>query len=268
MPYTLPVELQEKVIDELDDDFQALLNLSQTCRQLLPRTRYHLLSNLLLRTRERIQSFCEFLDSNPRYKPLVYRVTIAFDQNQYVKTHTLAELVPIPLLTLPNLRQWRISGAFGPHLAICFNRGTLAAFRKYGSSIQKLDITSLCFASLVDFANTVGMFPALRELSCRQFWYSRTGSEVALARATRCLSEQLHLKTLTVTLMVSLERPIIFKKCLNTIVYDLQKASVNQAAVALLLESTASSLENLHLELNQHIDNRTSKHYCHYVVLI
>ena len=265
MPPILPVELLENIIDQLNNDFDnhafaALLNLSLTCRKLLPRSRYHLLSNLFLKTRKRLYSFCEFLDSNPRYRPLVYQITIAFDQSPFVKTQTLIEHIPIPLLALPNLRQWRISGFFGPTLAVCFSPATVGAFRKYGTSIQKLQVTSLCFASLVEFANVVGMFPGLLELSCRQFWYPRRGSEVALTRAKLRLSEQLHLKVLRATLMVNLR----VREAMYRLEFDgsrFQKGGVNHAAVEMLLQSAASSLEVLNLELNHHVDNGKSE--CH-----
>ncbi|KAI0758699.1 hypothetical protein C8Q74DRAFT_1209590, partial [Fomes fomentarius] len=68
---TLPVEVEEGIIDKLHYHIDALRNCALTCRRWLPRTRYHLFATIRVTTKDELFSLCTSLSQSPHLLPLV-----------------------------------------------------------------------------------------------------------------------------------------------------------------------------------------------------
>ncbi|TBU41870.1 hypothetical protein BD309DRAFT_231265 [Dichomitus squalens] len=103
---SIPVEVEEAVIDQCVDDANTLCRCALTCRDWLPRSRFHLFSAVCISTPDRLWSFCDVLDSLPELPDLIQSITMAPDRT--VKhSSCLLETFPIRLLSrVPDLRQW------------------------------------------------------------------------------------------------------------------------------------------------------------------
>ncbi|TBU54950.1 hypothetical protein BD310DRAFT_1031446 [Dichomitus squalens] len=60
---SIPVEVEEAVIDQCADDANTLCRCALTCRDWLPRSRFYLFSAVCISTPDRLWSFCDVLDS-------------------------------------------------------------------------------------------------------------------------------------------------------------------------------------------------------------
>ncbi len=111
---TLPVEVEEGIIDKLHYHVDALRNCALTCRRWQPRTRYHLFAAIRVRMRDELFSLCTSLSQSPHLRPLVRSLTFhAKLGRDDPELATLFQMVPVPLLTsLPNLVCWKFSGPF------------------------------------------------------------------------------------------------------------------------------------------------------------
>ncbi|TBU33301.1 hypothetical protein BD311DRAFT_622852, partial [Dichomitus squalens] len=67
---SLPMEVLERVIDYCSGIPYTLCNLTLTCRQLLPRSRYHLFASIMIKGAdlERLYSFCDVLNAQPKLR--------------------------------------------------------------------------------------------------------------------------------------------------------------------------------------------------------
>ncbi|TBU33872.1 hypothetical protein BD309DRAFT_855433 [Dichomitus squalens] len=110
MTRLFPTEIEENLLDLLSDHPQTLRNCALTCRRWLPRSRFHLLRAVSLRTREDLASLCGFLDVDPQCRQWVRSVVMAPIVEK--DTQLVLETFPVPsLAALPNLRRWEIRGA-------------------------------------------------------------------------------------------------------------------------------------------------------------
>ncbi|TBU30063.1 hypothetical protein BD309DRAFT_992952 [Dichomitus squalens] len=80
MRCSLPMEIIEHVVDMLHLDVRVLRMLSLTCRDLLPRSRFHLFYSIecvpILRE---VDALCSFLDGSPELADQVHIVTVRPD---------------------------------------------------------------------------------------------------------------------------------------------------------------------------------------------
>ncbi|EJF65507.1 hypothetical protein DICSQDRAFT_51708 [Dichomitus squalens LYAD-421 SS1] len=67
----IPTEVVERVIDNLWDDVSTLHNFSLTCRDLAPRSRYHILSKIRIVGQGQLNSVLNLLNANPDIPSLV-----------------------------------------------------------------------------------------------------------------------------------------------------------------------------------------------------
>ena len=105
---TLPIDVQETVIDESADDVDTLRQCALTCRDWLPRSRFHLLSAICISTQEDIYSFCDYLDAHPERRSLVRSITMAPDVAEK-RPACLVGTFPVSLLSrLPKLQGWAL----------------------------------------------------------------------------------------------------------------------------------------------------------------
>ena len=203
-----PVEVSEAVIDQASNDTASLRNLSLTCATLLPRSRYHLFSSIIIPNMKRMESSRDFFDTHPWLLPLVHKVTL-FTKNppyHHVKRNIhLLDIVPTYLLTsLPNLRAWSMVAqltAYGLGTSLSLHRSTLAVYRKYSSHIQSLHLSGIQFYCLSDFTGLLPAFTTIHTLTCSGIKLRRKEEfDVSLYVArTGMLSRPLQVSTLTVS---------------------------------------------------------------------
>ncbi|KAI1783853.1 hypothetical protein LXA43DRAFT_293548 [Ganoderma leucocontextum] len=202
---TIPIEIFEAVIDQASDYSTSLDRLSLTCPAFLPRARYHLFSNIVIRSVERMDAFCKFLDSHPWAPTLVCKMTLAMALHYDPCTPTirLLDVAPIHLLSrLPNLRAWRMEvnecgpkgqpGVLSPHLS------ALSCYERHGGRIQDLALSNISFDNLSDFQRLVSAFPGIRSLSCSQIRF-RTTTEHLDGAGTITVAQSPRLKRLRVS---------------------------------------------------------------------
>ncbi|TBU30204.1 WD40-repeat-containing domain protein [Dichomitus squalens] len=220
----LPWEVLERIINHSGDNLQVLRNISLTCRQLRPRCLCLMVTDIALSKKSRADVFalCDFLQVYPHLGPLVGSITSRPDN-----------FPPFPLLhVLPNLSQ------------LTFTRGThntsdqrlelgslplsvLTCYRRFGTPVVTLRLSYLSFPTYAEFCRLLLAFASIREFYCDFVKIRQTDITIAqLDRTTRCLSQSLHIRTLT---LVQLENPL----------------------AKLLLESTHQTMETLVLTADQ-----------------
>ncbi|EJF60611.1 hypothetical protein DICSQDRAFT_62682 [Dichomitus squalens LYAD-421 SS1] len=80
MRCSLPMEIIEHVVDMLHLDVRVLRILSLTCRDLLPRSRFHLFYSIkFVPILREVDALCSFLDGSPELADQVHIVTVRPD---------------------------------------------------------------------------------------------------------------------------------------------------------------------------------------------
>ena len=201
MGFSLPWEVLERMIDLSGDHCNVLRGFSLTCQQLLPRSRWVLFSRLDFKNRERVFAFVDFLDDNPHLKAVVRSVMVRPD-----------DFAPFPLLyILPNLSEIRFKSGeclIAAHiLPTIWHQSSLACSQRFGANIRTLHLSCLSFATYLPFARALLAFTSVRHLTCTHVVINTAGDQAPLGVIKRRLSEQMQLKTLTVSASRSLSAP-------------------------------------------------------------
>lgn len=197
MSPSLPVEILESVIDQVDYDESewetgaTLRCFALTCRKLLSRSRVRLFSSICLKTRRQYLRLCDLLDSASALRPLICTVIIRtnairdadsevwgmgrWNSEDVRKALSLHEIVPATLLAqLPNLRHWKqieetnLRGSPRVLKCVAFSPIALSSLRYYtsSSSLQFLHLKTLRFLSFAEFAGYLCAFPNIQGLAC------------------------------------------------------------------------------------------------------
>ena len=210
----LPVEILEKVVDYCSGIPYTLCNLSLTCRQLLPRTRYHLFASIMIKGADlqRLYSFCDALNAHPKLGSLIRSVTFVVDTGMSERRvqPSLLEIVPVVVLCLPRLRWWEIVeipsrgqashyDMLGTRSCTSLNNLALATFRKYGTTIRTLSLRRVCYLTCQDFMRFLSSFRALRDLCCEGITFTRTLARVVDVAWTRGEMKRLQLTRMEVS---------------------------------------------------------------------
>ena len=198
----LPLDVQETIIDESADNVFTLRHCALTCRDWLPRSRFHLLSAVCISTQEDIYSFCKFLDAYTHYRTLVRSVTMAPVSTER-RPACLAGVFSISILSrLPRLHGWVIrNDPFREcKLKVSYHSTTLEQLRTLTSSpIVNLHLKDLNFVSRSEFLRLVASFPQLKHLQCDTIGFDRRNSSDSEGSKPRSLSK-LRLTALLVSL--------------------------------------------------------------------
>ena len=176
-----PIEVFETVIDEASDNPASLRLLSLTCREFLPRSRYHLFSCVVIRSVEQMESSSSLLDACPWLPPLVRKVVLSVQvpEDNSIPNVRLLDVVPVYLLSrLPNLRTWRMGmreytydRKKGPWLLL--HHSALWRYQKYGGRIQNLELTGITMEDLSDFMGLLLAFTSVHSLTCSRIDFQR-----------------------------------------------------------------------------------------------
>ena len=96
---SLPMEILERVVDYCSGIPYTLCNLSLTCRQLLPRTRYHLFASIMIKGADlqRLYLFYDALNVHPKLGSLIRSVTFVVNTGMSERRvqPSLLEIVPV-----------------------------------------------------------------------------------------------------------------------------------------------------------------------------
>ena len=193
-----PTEIEENIIDQLSGNTRALCSCALTCRAWLPRSRLHLLHAIYLRDEEQLTALYDALEKYPHRRLLVHSVTTA-PKRKKAGRGSVIEIFPLALLTqLPNLRCWKINQTT---TKLAERRETLSLHRTTSiclrySSIDKLYLTSLRFASYAELVRLVLALPSLCELHCGDLQFAALGSnlESLKSKASHRLSKLFNLQ--------------------------------------------------------------------------
>ncbi len=191
MKSPLPWEVLERIIDLSGEDSNTLRDFSLTCRQLHPRSRCVLFTRLDFKSRERISAFVDFLQDNPHLKPIVRSIVIQ-----------PSDFAPFPLLyILQNLSEIRFASraCLIATIPTQWHHSSLTCSQRFGSNVQSLHLGCLSFVTYLPFARVLLAFTNILHVTCTHVVINTPGNQASLGVIRRCLSEQMWLKTLTVS---------------------------------------------------------------------
>ena len=203
----LLTEVLELVVDEASHNPMSLRNLSLTCVTLLPRSRYHLFSGLVIRTVQQLEGSPELLDSCPWLPPLVRKVSlfVTIPRNDSKPNIRLPDVVPVHLLTrLPHLHAWKMETEDLEHTffiaSLALHHSALWCYRKYGGHIRSLELSSIEFDSKSDFRGLVSAFTNLDSLTCHGIRFHSRGEQPVMMATVATNIRPLQISTLKVGL--------------------------------------------------------------------
>ncbi len=204
MPFLaiLPVEIEEKIIDELDNDFATLCSCALTCRTWLPRSRSLLLRAVRVATRSSWDAVVDYFEDNPDMRPLVQSLATAPAPTE--RTRLLGTYPASLFRMLPNLRRWELrapGGAENNSPKVFFHRTTLILLRC--SPITELHLASLQFPSQAEFLRLLSSIPLLRVLECTEIQFTKPKGPSSTT-SQRLPRRPLRLSTLQVSKLIYL----------------------------------------------------------------
>ena len=176
-PSTLPLETEEDIIDQLSDYVPALRHCALTCRAWLPRSRFHLLRSVHIKSGQELEAFSDMLDAYPDRRLRVRSVTMAPEYKES-NPRRLLETFPAALLAIaPNLCSWEVTQASMRSTArdiLFFHNTTLTRLRY--SSIEELHLCSVRLGSLAELIRLVMAFRRLGSLKCTGVRFGKIGT--------------------------------------------------------------------------------------------
>ena len=167
--HVFPTEVFETVIDQASDRPRSLWAISLTCRDFLPRARYHLFYHIRISSKEQMFSIPVFLHERPWLLPLVRYITIAPESPEDgLLPGRLFEVIPVPLFTqLPNLRGLRLTNYYSEGEGVSLSRIALSALRIYSAPVRHVELFGVAFSSVHDLMRHLSGFSNLSRLTCR-----------------------------------------------------------------------------------------------------
>ena len=210
MALTIPIEIQEYIIDCLREDPPSLHICSQVCQAWLPRTRIHLFRTISLHTSQDPVALRRFFQEKPFLKSFVQQLSVSALPYIYPNP-TLFETIPIQLLPeLPFIQALSFSDRqqTGRPRYFSFRPVALACLARY-SLVQTLSLGPLAFSTCTELVQLVSAFPALLRLRCAHVKIRRQGGGVELA--SRRARVETRITTLEVGLVVHVREVSAFR---------------------------------------------------------
>ena len=193
METTLPVEIIELTIDNLQDDSESLKTLAITCRTLVHRTRMHLFRRIIIRSQIETDRLCALLHREPSLKRHIRHVTVRLDGvrptvNGLIRPYSagsLFDVVPLRLLPeLPRVCNWSfidsepaigVQEPWAECTPVEFRTLTVACFAQY-APVLELYLGPLQLSTCTMLARLVASCSSLRLLSCKQLVFRERGA--------------------------------------------------------------------------------------------
>ncbi|KAI0742210.1 hypothetical protein C8Q80DRAFT_894366 [Daedaleopsis nitida] len=201
----VPVEVAEKVIDHLTDDYSSLRNCALTCQSWLPRSRARLYYTVRVGDPLKLDLLRRVLMSSSILSSLVYAARVDLGCSNV--SYDTAPLILLPLL--PNLQTWTFNvdrDSFNQHRMNSPNADfkpiTLKCLGCY-STVKELELIQVKFEDVAQLAKLLLALPALSSLRIHKTEI-RHAEGGYLDRLLNRLSEQMQLTTLQMSDIVHL----------------------------------------------------------------
>lgn len=162
-----PIEIWERVIDELWDDPLTLNACALVCRSWLARSRFQLISTTpLVRVRD-THRLAKLLDTHPAMRQWVDTVALFGSINKEEARRPLHHFNTFSLMLMKRLGSVKTLGIYNaqwnpgwshPHALLCLSEFT---------SITALVISRTTFSSELAFARLISSLPQLKDLGCQ-----------------------------------------------------------------------------------------------------
>ncbi|KAI0742207.1 hypothetical protein C8Q80DRAFT_894235 [Daedaleopsis nitida] len=203
----IPVEVAEKVIDQLADDYSSLRSCALTCQAWLPRSHVQLYHTVLMGDAMKLDLLRRVLKSSSMLSSLVYAVRVELG-NRTGPSPDSAPLILSPLL--PNLRSWTFHGNNHRWSPFQYSRPEDLYLRMAGfipiamrclgrySAIEELALVRVVFEDVAQLLELLIAFPALRSLRIQKTGI-RYDQGINLDHLLCRLSERLKLSALHIS---------------------------------------------------------------------
>ncbi len=193
----LPIEIEDRIVDQLVDHPASLRNCSLTCRAWLPRSRFHLFGTIRIRTKSVLDAVLDYFQAKPHMRTLVRSLVMAPTATE--RTRLLGTYPASLFQMLPNLRRWEMRAPVDAKTnapRVSFHPTTLIQLRC--SPITELHVSSMQFTSTAEFVRLITSIPRLRVLQCADVRFGTTNG-IPLNAASRFPRRPLGLSTLQVS---------------------------------------------------------------------
>ena len=179
----IPIEVQQMIIDEHQDDIVSLRKCSLVCKFWLCRCRLYLFSCIRIEGREDLKSFYMVLEADPSLSSYVKGVRLSPELDAVRRGASgFMEMVPVKLFQqLSHLRSWQLHNPRG-HDKTCpisFSPLTIQCIRSVSHRIVELRVTGVIFSTCDELARYIRAFTGLQDLHCKDVMFSNYGSSVA-----------------------------------------------------------------------------------------
>ncbi|KAH9941415.1 hypothetical protein B0H21DRAFT_824489 [Amylocystis lapponica] len=160
MPH-IPIEICERVIDDLHDQRHTLLACALTCHAWLPRSRYHLFHNFEIWSYDEVNRLDRLRTERPQLSALVKQLTVVHSYESDV-----LQMFPATLAqALPSVAALHIASCCSPPISL---NATFLRTVSHFAAVAELHLDRLRFIGLADVARLVCALPALAVLRCRR----------------------------------------------------------------------------------------------------
>ena len=200
----LPLEVQERVIDHLEDDVQNLRQCARLCRAWYIRSRVYLLRRIQVTSSECLDEICAYFRVRRSLCSLVGSIKILSKPGRGKSS----DMVWAPLLSLfPRIACLNLSTSitdakthvsFHPTILTCLKHHT-----KRGP-LHSLSLTYMAVRNPLELLRLLAALPSLRTLYCANV---RSMTRASGAEITKQYSTRVFLDTLFVSLALCAERP-------------------------------------------------------------
>ncbi|KAI0698665.1 hypothetical protein C8Q76DRAFT_861861 [Earliella scabrosa] len=163
-PRPLPLEIEERIIDGLQDSVATLRLCALVCRSWYIRSRYNLLRKITVTTVGDVDKLCTHFHVRPGLKSIVSELQIRLRVN----SPRCQDIIWIPLARqLPRLCKLRLSGRGQrrdfPHIS--FHQTTLTGLRYSHPPVKTLELDYITLRSPQDLLRLLMALPSLRNLN-------------------------------------------------------------------------------------------------------
>ena len=197
---SLALELEENIIDELQDNVQALRRCALVCRSWHIRSRHHLLRSLRIRSVEQLDELCAYFRTHPALRPSVKSLSILPTRRE----NQCPELIWIPLVSqLPSVQKLTIASEERNSYRevthrTSFHRTLLTSLRVVHHATSILCLYKIAFPNPSELVRLLAALPSLRCLRCEDLQITRMEEET-VETALKRYNRRVHISDLYVS---------------------------------------------------------------------
>ena len=172
----LPVEVWERVIDHLWEDYPELLACSLVCRAWLPRSGFHLLNRALLQSRSDVYRLAKNLQSSEGLRKRMHTLIVRGGRTEATRIAipqigTLAATLARSPPQAEELGLWHAMWRDIPD-------DTFLHLTRF-TSVTRLTLAYVTFPNVLTFGRLIFALPCLGVLACRDISFDKNGTAVA-----------------------------------------------------------------------------------------